>query len=189
MYATVYALSLPCLLYVPPVLFIAEEEEFERVMKPIRHMRNDSDGRSDGSDRYRHSRRQEKISGSTDRYFNRDRTSNSSDDEHYSGSLDGSIEDIVDMRNRNYRENDRRQNQSPNYRHSYEIRNQKNARDSNNRSFEEDPPERHKTKSPPLPPKSGPPPPPPQNRPSNGRMYTPPGKGKYKINNQKENRF
>jgi hypothetical protein len=162
LYATVYALSLPCLLYVPPVLFIAEEEEFESVIKPIRHMRNDS---------------------------KRDRTPESSDDDHYSGSLDGSIEDIVDMRNRNYRENDTRQNQNPNYRHSDEIRNQKNARGYNNRSFEEDPPERQKTKPPPLPPTSGPPPPPPQNRPPSGRIYTPPVKGKYKINNQKEKRF
>jgi hypothetical protein len=105
-------------------------------------MRNDSDGRSDGSDRNYHGRRQEQKSGSTDRHFNRDRTSDSSDGEHFSGSLDGSIEDIVVMRSRNYRENDRSQNQNPYYRHSDEIRNQKNARGHNNRSCEEDPPER-----------------------------------------------
>ena len=155
-----------------------KEEEFERVIKPIHHMRNDSDGRSDGSDRYRHGRRQEQKSGSTDRHFNSDRTSDSSDGEHFSGSLDGSIEDIVVMRSRNYRENDRKQNQNPYHRHSDEIRNQKNARAHNNRSFEDDPAERQKIKPPPPPPKSGPPPPPPQNKPPSGRMYTPPGNGR-----------
>ena len=152
-------------------------------------MRNDSDGRSDGSDRYRHGRRQEKRLGSSDRYINRDRTSDSSDGENFSGSLDGSIEDIAEMRSRNYRENDRRQNQNPNYRHSEEIRNTKNARGYDNRSFEDDPPEQQRTKSPPPPPKSVPPPPPPANRPPTGRKYNPPGTGKYKINKRKGNKF
>ncbi|XP_052066250.1 epidermal growth factor receptor kinase substrate 8-like isoform X2 [Mytilus californianus] len=165
-----------------------EEEEFVREIKPSRHQRNDSDGRSDGSDRNRQGRRQDKRSSSSDPYGSRDDTPDSSDADNFSGSYDGSIEDKVERRRSNNRKNERPTSYKPGVknRNSSELKRAGESRGYQNRSFEEEP-NRHRTRTPPPPPSFVPPPPPANRPPSAGKKYHPTGQANKRQQDQLHN--
>ncbi|VDI65854.1 epidermal growth factor receptor kinase substrate 8 [Mytilus galloprovincialis] len=165
-----------------------DEEEFVREIKPTRHIRNDSDGRSDGSDRYRKGRRQDKRSSSSDPYGSRDDTPDSSDADNFSGSYDGSIEDRVERRRSNNKRNERQTSIKPalKNRNSGELKRAGESRGYQNRSFEEEP-NRHRTRTPPPPPSFVPPPPPENRPPSASKKYNPPGQANKRQQDQLHN--
>ncbi|XP_063401396.1 uncharacterized protein LOC134685545 isoform X3 [Mytilus trossulus] len=165
-----------------------DEEEFVREIKPSRHQRNDSDGRSDGSDCNRKGRRQDKRSSSSDPYGSRDDTPDSSDADNFSGSYDGSIEDRVEGRRSNNRRNERETGFKPalKNRNSGELKRAGESRGYQNRSFEEES-NRHRTRTPPPPPSFVPPPPPENRPPSASKKYNPPGQANKRQQDQLHN--
>ncbi|XP_071120699.1 epidermal growth factor receptor kinase substrate 8-like isoform X10 [Mytilus edulis] len=165
-----------------------DEEEFVREIKPTRHIRNDSDGRSDGSDLYRKGRRQDKRSSSSDPYGSRDDTPDSSDADNFSGSYDGSIEDRVERRRSNNKRNERQTSIKPalKNRNSGELKRAGESRGYQNRSFEEEP-NRHRTRTPPPPPSFVPPPPPENRPPSASKKYNQPGQANKRQQDQLHN--
>ncbi|XP_076114989.1 epidermal growth factor receptor kinase substrate 8-like isoform X14 [Mytilus galloprovincialis] len=165
-----------------------DEQEFVREIKPTRHIRNDSDGRSDGSDLYRKGRRQDKRSSSSDPYGSRDDTPDSSDADNFSGSYDGSIEDRVERRRSNNKRNERQTSIKPalKNRNSGELKRAGESRGYQNRSFEEEP-NRHRTRTPPPPPSFVPPPPPENRPPSASKKYNQPGQANKRQQDQLHN--